>query len=210
MYSIAWANADLSPFDRSNTDKAKIEADHPVPCRLCEAAYRVLTLTMRFCATCEQGYCQPSHGGWVGRRGSCIQCGPQQARAIEREQDDVAPLVPFDVFWSRVKTELSRLPEFNPGYRGLTMKKWTQDKGDLGETFDALYKGGDTLLCDTASTDELRYISVAEVRKVYDVWAKYRAGRVRRGYIVHDLGVQNSTWIIALLKHFEHLMEDAG
>ena len=38
MYSIAWANADLSPFDRSNTDKAKIEADHPVPCRLCEAA----------------------------------------------------------------------------------------------------------------------------------------------------------------------------
>jgi hypothetical protein len=81
MYSLPWANTDLSPYDSTHTDRTKIEAGHPVPCRLCEAAYRVLTLTMRYCASCDQGYCQPHHGGWVGRRGACIQCGPHQARA---------------------------------------------------------------------------------------------------------------------------------
>ena len=60
-YALPWADADLTPFDPAYTDRDKIEAGHPVPCRLCEAVFRTLTVTMRYCGTCGQGYCQPAH-----------------------------------------------------------------------------------------------------------------------------------------------------
>jgi hypothetical protein len=108
MHDISWADADLTPFDPSNTDKAKIEAGHPVPCRLCEAVFRVLMLTTRYCSTCEQGYCQPSHGGWVGRRGACIQHGPHHgAPARASENQPGAPLNP--VLKARMKARVEEL-----------------------------------------------------------------------------------------------------
>jgi len=33
-----------------------------------------------------------------------------------------------------------------------------------------------------------------------------RANRKKRTYIVHELGVQNATWIIPILKSYERLM----
>jgi hypothetical protein len=47
-------------------------------------------------------------------------------------------------------------------------------------------------------------ISSAEFRKVYETWEDYGAGRVGRSYIVHDLDVQNASWII--LREYEALM----
>ena len=44
------------------------------------------------------------------------------------------------------------------------------------------------------------------VQKVYDFWEDYRRGRVKRSHIVRHLGVQNGSWIIPILRHFEHLM----
>lgn len=218
-YAMPWGNADFSPFDPSYTDREKIDAGHPVPCRLCEAVYRVLTLTMRYCAVCAQGYCQLSHGGWVGRRGACVQCGPHQARTVQQETEEAANatlsptaapveavMLGFDVFWPRLKQALSEAPGPEPGAHVLMIRKWTQHSGLLPDSFTVVYRGGDTLWCDTASTNAWRPVSMAEVAKVYEVWRDYRAGRIRRGHIVNGLGVQNSTWIIALLKHFESLM----
>ena len=74
-----------------------------------------------------------------------------------------------------------------------------------GEEFGALHKGG-TLWCETATTNKLRPVSQAEVRKVYELWPDYVAGRTPRKEI-RDL-MHNSVWIIALLKQFEALMED--
>jgi hypothetical protein len=48
---------------------------------------------------------------------------------------------------------------------------------------------------------------LAEFCKVYEAWEGYRANRRKRSYIVHDLGVQHATWIIPILKRYEHLME---
>jgi len=229
MYSLPWAEADLSAFDLSNSDRAKIDAGHPVPCRLCEAVYRVLTLTMRYCATCEQGYCQQAHGGWVGRRGACVQCGPHQARrppqpdsldavgvglaeGVGKVTTAVDPplqtmqTLSFDVFWPRLKEELAQFPGPQPGVHLLTVRKWSQHSGEMPGSFTLVYRGGDTFECDTASTEGVRTVSSAEVRKVYEVWSDYRAGRRGRSFITNDLGVQNTTWIIPLLRRFEGLM----
>ncbi len=47
----------------------------------------------------------------------------------------------------------------------------------------------------------------AEFRKVYETWDDYRNRRVGRSHIVHDLGVQNATWIIPILREYEGLMK---
>src|SRR3989442_361932 len=209
MYSIAWADADLSPFDRHNTDRVKIESGHPVPCRLCEAVYRVLTLTMRFCATCEQGYCQPAHGAWVGRRGSCIQCGPQQPSSLEataaESQDRNPASVPFEEFWTRLKGQLADAP-MKFGKHVIEVQNWTQDKGDLPDKIPVFWEPGHETVSWKTGLNNLRQFSSAEAKQVYDAWNDYRAKRVTRNYITNTLGVQNSKPIIALFKKFEHLM----
>lgn len=70
-----------------------------------------------------------------------------------------------------------------------------------------IYRGGDTIACDTSTTDNWRAnVAAAEFRKVYEAWEDYRRGRKGRSYIVHDLGVQNATWIIPILYRYEYLM----
>ena len=74
---MSWANADYGPYDETNTDRMKIENHTPVPCRLCENAFRRLTLTMRYCSECNRGFCEGEHGNFsAGGRGRCVQCGP--------------------------------------------------------------------------------------------------------------------------------------
>lgn len=131
---------------------------------------------------------------------------PPQTRGEEVPQMPEGEMVPFDVFWRRLKTELAKAQGPNPGVHVLTVRKWSQHSGDMSGTFTVVYEGGDTFACDTASTDGWRQVSSAEVRKVYDVWRDYRAGRRGRAFIAHDLGVQNTTWIIPLLRRFEELM----
>ncbi len=228
MYALPWADADLSPFDHHKTDRAKIDSGHPVPCRMCEAVFRVLTLTARYCATCEQGYCQPHHGGWVGRRGACIQCGPQQARPAQQPEyleaigvpltkgmtlgkasvpvgpQGQRPRVPFEVFWERLKEEFSKEAPWKPGLWGLIIQKWSAAKGPTPETFPILYEGKNTFTCATEKNGNPRNFGPAEVCRVYEVWPQYKADRTGRAEIVKESW--NSTWIIALLKHFEELM----
>jgi len=116
-------------------------------------------------------------------------------------------MVKISEFWARLKAEFSKAPGPKPEVHVLTIRKWSQFSGPMQGTFTVVYRGGDTVWCDTASTGKWRTgISSAEFRKVYGAWEDYRAGRKGRSYIVHDLGVQNATWIIPILKHHEHLM----
>jgi hypothetical protein len=72
-----WDRIDYSPYDESNTDEAKINAGIAVPCRLCENAFRRLTVTMRYCKLCHKGFCEGVHGNFSVREfGRCVQCGP--------------------------------------------------------------------------------------------------------------------------------------
>ncbi len=114
--------------------------------------------------------------------------------------------IAFADFWRRLKTEMGKAPEPKQGIHVLTVRKWSQHSGEMPGEFTVIFRGGDTLECDTASTDGWRQISSAEIRKVYEVWRDYREGRKGRAYIAHDLGVQNTTWIIPLLRRFEDLM----
>lgn len=116
-----------------------------------------------------------------------------------------ADRVPFSTFWTRLQGELGSLPEMN-GYHCGKAKKWRQDKDYFDEEFVFLFNGGGVVYCRTATTDKLRSVSSAEFKKVYAVWDGYRCGEVPRSHITEDLGVQNSSWIIPLLRKYEHLM----
>lgn len=117
-------------------------------------------------------------------------------------------MVPFEEFWQRVKVELSKLPGPQPGVHVRTVRRWSQHSGDLGSDFTLIYRGGNVIHCDTATTDDWRTgISRTEFRKVYEVWGDYRSRRVQRSYIVKDLGVQNASWVIPLLHEYEQLMK---
>jgi hypothetical protein len=89
----------------------------------------------------------------------------------------------------------------------LGVRKWSQHSGEIPEDFAVVYRGGDTVDCNTSSTENVRTVAAAEFRIVYQAWEDYRAGRKGRSYIAHDLGVQNATWIIPILYRFEHLMK---
>ena len=116
-----------------------------------------------------------------------------------------AERLPFLTFWTRLQNELESLQE-TKGYHCGKAKKWSQDKDYFGEEFKFLFKGGSVIYCQTGTTDKLRSVSRVEFEKVYAVWKKYCSGEVPRSHITQDLGVQNSSWIIPLLKKYEHLM----
>jgi hypothetical protein len=116
-------------------------------------------------------------------------------------------MVAFETFWKRLKTELVRLPAVQPGTHFRTIRKWSQYREYFDGEFAILYRGGNVITCETAKTDNVRTgISTAELRKVYEAWPDYRAKRVGRAYIVQDLGVQNASWIIPILREYEPLM----
>ena len=116
-------------------------------------------------------------------------------------------MVPFKTFWTRLKAEFTNLPTEQGCHYG-TARKWSQHSGDLGENFVFLFKGGNVINCGTTTTNSVRSISAAEFEKVYEVWRGYKTGEIPRSHIVHDLGVQNASWIIPLLKKYECLMHD--
>jgi hypothetical protein len=67
--------AELGPFDPEDTDRVKVSRGLAVPCRLCERVSRQVRLTGRYCACCEQGFCESEHGGsTISGRGSWIEC----------------------------------------------------------------------------------------------------------------------------------------
>lgn len=114
-------------------------------------------------------------------------------------------MVPFETFWSRLKKELCKLPSKERTHFG-KLRKWSQKRGYFDEEFVFLYRGGNIIDCETATTHDSRPVSSAEVKKVYQVWSRYCSGSVLRTHIVHELGVQNASWIIPILKNYEHLM----
>ncbi len=69
---------DLSDFDESYSDEAKIRDGLGVPCRICVDAFRRIRVTWRYCATCHKGFCEGEHGNFArGGRGCCVICGGQ-------------------------------------------------------------------------------------------------------------------------------------
>ncbi len=67
---------DVSEYNPHNTDEQKILNDVAVPCRICEAVFLRLRLTMRYCAWYHKGFCEDEHGTFAIRgRGSCVKCG---------------------------------------------------------------------------------------------------------------------------------------
>lgn len=117
-------------------------------------------------------------------------------------------MVPFDMFWQRLKDECATWERLEGASRAKAIRKWSAaKKDDMDGQFVAVWSGGDTLLCNTEDTNSPRTVSRAEFEKVYNVWQDY-TGRVKsRDFIAHDLGVQNATWIIPILHRHEHLMD---
>jgi len=120
-------------------------------------------------------------------------------------------MVAFETFWPRLKEQLSQLETLESGAHVRSVRKWSQFRGYFGGEFALAYRGGNTITCETAATDNVRTgISAAEFRKVYEAWSDYRAGRVNRSYIVNNLGVQNASWIIPILREYEGMMAERG
>jgi len=82
MNPEAWTNPDLHPYDPEYKDSEKIDRDHrAVPCRICEAAFRRLRLTLQYCNKCGWGFCNGEHGNFAYGGGVCVRCGPEPPRA---------------------------------------------------------------------------------------------------------------------------------
>jgi hypothetical protein len=116
-------------------------------------------------------------------------------------------MVSFQTFWARLIAELNALPLEHGVHIG-TARKWSQHSGDLRDDFVFFYRSGNVIYCGTTTTNNVRSISSAEFKKVYEVWDGYKRGEVPRSHIVHDLGVQNASWIIPLLKKYDRLMRE--
>jgi hypothetical protein len=84
-----WAGAQLGPYDRDRTDQAKIIDHAAVPCRICEAVFQRLRLTMRSCDSCGMGFCEGEHGNSAGgAHGVCVRCNEHPT---ERNPVDATP-----------------------------------------------------------------------------------------------------------------------
>lgn len=116
-------------------------------------------------------------------------------------------MVSFEQFWRRLRNEFSKLPGPEPRVHVGTTRKWSEHSGNLRSSFAFLYKGGNVIYCETETTKKLRTISKAELQKVYGVWPDYLERRIGRSYIVRDLGVQNTSWIIPIPHEYENLMK---
>ena len=54
-------------------------------CWICEKVFRRRRQTARYCASCEQAFCEGEHGNFAQGRGQCVVCGlPKEA--LERLQ----------------------------------------------------------------------------------------------------------------------------
>lgn len=59
----------------TTTDKDKILNGAWVPCRICEATFRRKRETARYCAKCQNAFCEGEHGSFAYGHGTCIVCG---------------------------------------------------------------------------------------------------------------------------------------
>ena len=57
------------------TDKDIILKGDYAPCRICEAAFARLRQTARYCASCENAFCEGEHGNFAYGHGKCVVCG---------------------------------------------------------------------------------------------------------------------------------------
>lgn len=64
--------------DKTKTDKERILDDEEwVNCYICEQIYLRKRETLRYCNTCERGFCEGEHGTFSGRGPAhCIVCTP--------------------------------------------------------------------------------------------------------------------------------------
>ena len=74
-------------------------------------------------------------------------------------------MLTFDEFWPRLKAEFSKAPSRKSGVYLLSIPKWSQFRGPMHGEFTLVYRGGDTIWCDTASTDSWR----SGISPVHDV-----------------------------------------
>src|SRR5207245_470271 len=124
---------------------------------------------------------------------------------LEELNKAMRSIVSFDKFWGRLGQELIKLPQKNGLYVG-KVKKWSQGRNYFGGEFWFVYRGGKVIECQTEATGKLRSVSSAEFKRVYAIWNSYRSGKIGRKHITHDLGLQNSSWVIPILRKYESLM----
>ena len=59
----------------AETGKDLIDNHKWAECRICLDAFRRQRLTKRYCAKCENGFCEGEHGSFSHRVGVCVICG---------------------------------------------------------------------------------------------------------------------------------------
>lgn len=70
-----WSSSDLGDFNKTDTDKKKIEQYIWVPCRICWGIFNRVRLTARYCQTCERVFCEGEHGSFAGKGPAvCVRC----------------------------------------------------------------------------------------------------------------------------------------
>jgi hypothetical protein len=113
-------------------------------------------------------------------------------------------MVPFAVFWQRLKEDFAKAPLVEGRDHARTIRHWSAKRGPLDGRFLAVWSD-DTVVCHTEEGSQ-HPVGRAEFEKIYRVWPDYIAGAKGRSYLAHDLGVQNSAYIIGVLHAHQDLM----
>jgi hypothetical protein len=61
------------------TAKSRIERGEWADCWICLEVFRRRRQTMRYCNSCERGFCEGEHGTFARNIGQCIICGRRKA-----------------------------------------------------------------------------------------------------------------------------------
>jgi hypothetical protein len=66
------------------TDKKRIEQGEWVDCWICAKVFARRRETMRYCHTCERGFCEGEHGSYSRSVATCVICATTKNQGIRR------------------------------------------------------------------------------------------------------------------------------
>jgi hypothetical protein len=69
------------------TGKERIDDGEWALCRICEDAFRRKRETARYCAKCQNGFCEGEHGTFSRGFGTCVICGMRKDYLAPRETE---------------------------------------------------------------------------------------------------------------------------
>jgi hypothetical protein len=123
-----------------------------------------------------------------------------------RYKSEEAAMVPFEVFWDRLKKELmTESKKSEDGKWHWIIPKWSFE-GRANGKLSCLYEGGDIVYFKTENDTRTVSAHKDEFERLYPEWEEYCKGWATSSYLNKELKLKRLTYTVPTSHHFEHLM----